>query len=70
MLSNKKSSVSMQLKLLAVMSNYNQGHTIHESCKLASISLHTYYRWRKMNSHICIDETFLPDSEIKDDSTI
>lgn len=50
MTTTEKSTDQKEYKLLTVMSYYNQGHTIHEACKLASVSLHSYYHWRKMNA--------------------
>lgn len=37
-------NIKTQFKMLTVTYYYNLGYTIHDACKLASISLHTYYR--------------------------
>jgi len=33
----------------------NQGHTVAESCRKASVSEHTYYRWRKAYGGLKLD---------------
>lgn len=70
MTTTEQLSDKIQLKLLTVMSYYNQGHTIHEACKLASVPLHSYYRWRKMSSAQNVGDVIPNELELKnlDDS--